>query len=614
MEQSSQSASRRPLRAPLGLLPQSWKLPRTLQALLKSLSGIAAVEVVAADLDFDASAGAFARQALQRLGVRYELAPSELAQVPTSGGVIIVANHAFGGIDGLIAIDALTSRRPDLKLLANGVLGRLQPLRDVVLPVDTLGTDSSLNARSVREALRHVAAGGALFTFPAGEVAHLRWGRFGVSDPPWTRAAARLMRLAEAPVVPMHFAGRNSIHFQLLGLVHPLLRTLLLPRELVNKSGIKVAVRVGLPVRARRIEKLDAPEAIAAHLRASIQLLAKSAPAQTAAAIGPVSAPACDKVVALAAAVDAARIADELAAVPPRQRLVVSGALEVYCASAAQVPWTLQEIGRLRELTFRAVGEGTGRAADLDLYDDYYEHLFIWHSEKRKIVAAYRLGRSDVIRKRFGGRGLYLASLFEFREPFFTLFGPSLELGRSFVRPEYQRSYAPLLLLWKGISEYIGRYPAYARLIGAASVSNNYDPMSRALLVEALRAWRSEPLLGSLVSPRRPFKPSFSLRSLVGEAGLQADMDALASLIEDREPDGKGVPVLLRHYLKLGARTIGFNVDADFSNALDCLIVLDLRRVPVTTLQKYMSAEALQQFQAYWRLDLGESGSEATNG
>jgi hypothetical protein len=309
----------------------------------------------------------------------------------------------------------------------------------------------------------------------------------------------------------------------------------------------------------------------------------------------------------LAAPIEPELMAQELAALPAGQRLLVSGAMEIYCAAAAQVPWTLQEIGRLREQTFRAVGEGTGRAADLDVFDDYYEHLFIWQAEKREIVGAYRLGRSDTIRKRFGARGLYLTSLFEFREPFFKLLGPSLELGRSFVRPEYQRSYAPLLLLWRGISEYIGRHPKYARVLGAASVSNNYDPLSRALLVEALRAWRSEPLLGALVSPRQPFKPRYSLRSLFGEAGLDADLDALGSLIEDREPDGKGVPVLLRHYLKLGARTIGFNVDAGFGNALDCLIVLDLRRVPVTTLQKYMTPGSLQQFRAYWRLGPTES-------
>jgi putative hemolysin len=349
-----------------------------------------------------------------------------------------------------------------------------------------------------------------------------------------------------------------------------------------------------------------------------VQLLARAprptapaAPRPEALAQAAADAEAARSAAPLAPAIDPERMAAELAAIPASHRLVVSGAMEVYCASAAQIPWTLQEIGRLRERTFRAVGEGTGRAADLDLFDDYYEHLFIWQAEKREIVAAYRLGRSDEIRKRFGARGLYLTSLFDFREPFFKLLGPALELGRSFVRPEYQRSYAPLLLLWKGISEYIGRYPAYARLIGAASVSNAYDPLSRALLVEALRAWRSEPLLGALVSARRPFKPRYSLRSLFGEAGLEADMDALGSLIEDREVDGKGVPVLLRHYLKLGARTIGFNIDADFGNALDCLIVLDLRRVPVSTLQKYMSDESLQRFRSYWRLrdENGEASS-----
>jgi putative hemolysin len=626
MDERSLADVRRPLQAPLGLLPESWPLPRWLRRLVGRASGIAGIEVVAGSLDFEANPGEFARQALVRLGVSYTLAADELQQVPESGGVIIIANHPFGGVDGLIAINALYARRPDLKLLANGMLGRLKPLKDAVLPVDALGSNARSNARSVRDALRHVAAGGALFTFPAGEVAHVRWGRLGVVDPPWTAAASRMIRLSNVPIVPMYFEGRNSALFQILGLVHPLLRTLLLPRETLNKSGTNVQVRIGAPISARRITRLDDSAAIAAHLRASVRLLSRSAPLAAPAGQaapgtpGEVTRPAAaaaapqPEASPLAPPVDPERIATELAAVPASQRLVVSGSMEVYCASAAQIPWTLQEIGRLRERTFRAVGEGTGRAADLDLFDDYYEHLFIWQAEKREIVGAYRLGRSDTIRKRFGARGLYLTSLFEFREPFFALLGPAIELGRSFVRPEYQRSYAPLLLLWKGISEYIGRYPAYPRLIGAASISNNYDPLSRALLVEALRAWRSEPLLSALVNPRRPFKARYSLRSLFGEAGLEADMDALGSLIEDREADGKGVPVLLRHYLKLGARTIGFNIDTEFGNALDCLIVLDLRRVPVTTLQKYMSDESLQNFRNYWRLRDGDVDASSARG
>ncbi|MDE2250092.1 MAG: 1-acyl-sn-glycerol-3-phosphate acyltransferase, partial [Gammaproteobacteria bacterium] len=289
MDERSATNDCRPLPAPLGLLPESWPLPGWLRSLVGWASGIAGVERVAARLDFNAGAGKFARQALLELGVGFTLSPAELRQVPAAGGVIIIANHPFGGIDGLIAITALHSRRPDLRLLANGMLARLQPLHGMVLPVDTLGTDARGNSQSVRVALRHVAAGGALFTFPAGEVAHLRWGRAGIVDPPWTRAAARLIRLSGVPVVPMYFDGRNGALFQAVGLVHPLLRTLLLPRELLNKSGRSVQVRIGAPVSARRIGKLAEPAAIAAHLRASISLLAQSRPLQSS-----VAAPAGD--------------------------------------------------------------------------------------------------------------------------------------------------------------------------------------------------------------------------------------------------------------------------------------------------------------------------------
>lgn len=599
---------RRPLPAPAGLLPESIALPAWARALVGRVSGLSGVELIAGDLDFEADAGEFARQALRRLGVQYTLAATELQQVPIAGGVVVVANHPFGGIDGLIAIAALHARRPDLKLLANGVLARLKPLQSVVLPVDPFGRSAHHNARSVRDALRHVAAGGALFTFPAGEVAHLHWQRAAIVDPVWTSAAARVLKLAAAPVVPMHIGGRNSAAFQLAGLVHPYLRTLMLPRELLNKAGSTVAVRIGMPISARRVARLAEPAAISAHVRASVQLLARPPDAESRPAAPAVTPPPpgltaiTTSAVALVAPIDPSLIAADIDSLSSTHRLVTSGNFEVYCAQAGQIPWVLQEIGRLRELTFRAAGEGTGRCSDLDLCDDYYEHLFVWNTDQREIVGAYRVGRVDRIRQRFGVRGLYLASLFEFREPFFPLLGPALELGRSFIRAEYQRSYAPLLLLWKGISEYVGRNPRYARLIGAASVSNNYDPASQAVLVEALRAWRGDSLLASLVRARRPFKPSHSLRSVLGESGFPDDLEALSFLIEDREPDGKGVPVLLRHYLRLGARAIGFNIDSAFGDSLDCLIVLDLRRMPAATLAKYMSATSAQRFRSHWRL------------
>ena len=588
---------------PLGMLPVRAALPKWLRTLAMKTLAMDRIEAVAGSLEQCRDAAEYAHGALQLLGVRYRLASEDLERVPARGGVIVVANHPYGGIDGLIGIGALHARRPDLRLMANGVLTRLGPLADCIIAVDPHGKATHGNAMAMRAAVRHVATGGALLIFPAGEVSHLRLRHAAISDPPWTQAAARIIQLARAPVVPMYFAGRNSVWFQIAGLVHPRLRTALLPREQLNKRGTLIDVRIGPGVAVARIARLHESAAVASHLRSSVYLLAMPESAAVAASSEVATSVAADApaLQSMGAPVDPERMATELAALPEAQCLAAASGLQAFVAHARQIPWTLREIGRLREVTFRSVGEGTGAAEDLDAHDEYYEHLFLWHAESRAVVGAYRIGRIDEIRARHGNRGLYLNSLFEFREPFFALLGPALELGRSWVRAEYQRSYAPLLLLWRGISEYVGRNPKYARLIGPASVSNRYHPVSRKLLVEALRTWRGERLLGSLVRARRPFLPSHTLRSLFGGDGSLPDLQALSLLIEDREPDGKGVPVLLRQYLKLGARAIAFNVDSSFGDALDCLIMLDLRRMEQETLARYMSGATLQRFNDYWR-------------
>lgn len=586
---------------PLGMLPGGSFLPTWLRRVTAKFLAMDRITAVVDSLDPRCDAGAYARRALQRLGVGYALSSAELERVPATGGVIIVANHPYGGLDGLIGIAALHARRADLRLLASGVLTRLGPLGDCIIPVDPFGRAARDNARAMRAAVRHVESGGALLIFPAGEVSHLRWRRGTISDPPWTQAAARIVQLARAPVVPMYFSGRNSAWFQLAGLLHPIARTALLPRELLNKRGKIVRVSIGPAIAAARIARLSDASVVAGHLRSSVYLLAMADASAAIPAVAEGTAPAAAAGQVPSEPVAPERLAAELESLPPDQCLATASGLQAFIAHAAQIPQILREIGRLREVTFRAVGEGTGAATDLDAHDEYYEHLFLWHASSRAVVGAYRIGRIDDIRSHHGTRGLYLNSLFEFREPFFALLGPALELGRSWVRAEYQRSYAPLLLLWRGISEYVGRNPKYARLIGPASVSNRYQPLSRNLLVEALRTWRGERLLGSLVRARSPFLPSHSLRSLFASDESLPDLEALSLLIEDREPDGKGVPVLLRQYLKLGARAIAFNLDASFGDALDCLILLDLRRMDQGTLAKYMSALSLQRFNEYWR-------------
>jgi len=531
--------------------------------------------------------------ALRELKVTLQFVPGEQEHIPATGGAIITANHPFGGLDGLTAIATVGRRRRDLRVLANPELARLEGIGTIFIPVDPFGgTEATrVNIVGMRKALRWVKDGGVLLIFPAGEVSHLHLTTWSVTDPPWSITAARLVRLSGAPVIPMYFGGSNSVLFHLAGIVHPRLRTLLLPRELGNKLGAQVQVRLGAPLAPAKLKAFETEEQVAAQLRLKTYILSEH-PGRT---VEPASK-SSRSLEPIGPAISPERLAQEIDALPPQMLLVNLGKMRVYCAPTARIPWILQELGRLREITFRAVGEGTGRSADIDVFDDYYEHLFLWNSETREILGAYRLGRTDEIHRRFGKRGLYTSTLFDYNELFLKLLGPSLELGRSFVRADHQKSFASLMLLWKGIGEYIGRNPRYCRLIGPVSISNDYRPESRELLVDFLRQRKFNPLAPTFVRPKRPFRGRFSLRSLGGNAWTLADIETLSTVVADLEPDGKGAPVLLRQYLKLGGRMLGFNVDPDFGNALDCLVLVDLRKTNPRVLQKYMSTEAWERF------------------
>ena len=288
----------------------------------------------------------------------------------------------------------------------------------------------------------------------------------------------------------------------------------------------------------------------------------------------------------------------EVEALPPEQTLAACGQLTVHSARAGQIPWCLQEIGRLRELTFRAAGEGTGKPADIDLFDTYYLHLFVWDAKSEAIVGGYRMGLADEILARYGRRGLYTQSLFKCGSPVLRTLNPAIELGRSFVRAEYQRNFAPLLLLWRGIGRFVARSPRYAVLFGPVSISASYGPLSRRLIVDYLRANSVEAELARHVKPRRPFRTGKS-----DDAGSSAlgDIEELSRAIERIEPDRKGVPILLKHYLKLGGRVLGFNTDDQFGDALDGLIMVDLRASDPRLLVRYMGEEGAAAFLACHR-------------
>ena len=575
-----------------------FRLNRPLQSLvevtLDRLLSLDQLQRMYAELPQAAGTDEFVAMVLAKLKLSYD-ATGALAQIPATGRLTVVANHPFGAIEGLILAQVLGRVRRDVKVMANYLLAGIPELQAMFIPVDPFGGRDALrrNVGPLRAARDWLQKEGCLIVFPAGTVSHLHWRRAQVTDPSWNHGAAWLARSAQSPVLPVYFHGANSLAFHVAGLVQPKLRTAMLPRELLRKQNTRIALTVGEAINAERVAAFDGEAPLTKYLRLQTYLLGE----KSRVAVGGVGRRRAPRhVEALVDPVPQQALQHEVAALPRAQQLLREGAFDVYAAQAWQIPEVLQEIGRLRETTFRTVGEGTGYAADIDLFDAHYEHLFVWHRERCEIVGAYRLARTDIVRRMYGERGLYTHSLFKYSISFLDSLGPALELGRSFVRREYQRSHSALLLLWRGICEYVLRNPDYGTLFGPVSISGDYRPLSRQLLVEFLAARHFDGKLARIVRGRRPFRSHSIDHELVQGVDALKDLDELSRLITVLEPDGKGVPVLLRQYLKLGGRLLAFHVDTRFNHCLDGLIVVDFRTSDPAVLRRYMGREGVNAF------------------
>ena len=589
------------------------RLTRPLLEHVLKLCGVERIYTAARD---DCTGGRFPDRVLRTMNLDYEVDPEDLARIPLQGPVVVVANHPFGGVEGLVLDAVINTVRSDSRVMANFLLGRIPELRDSFILVDPFGSKASRkkNVAPLKEAVRWLRDDGLLGIFPAGEVSHVDWRNRRVCDPPWSRTVAGLIRRTGAQVVPLFFEGHNSAFFQLAGLVHARVRTVLLPQELLNKQNRTIRLYIGNPITHKKVAGFDNDEEMIEYLRMRTYLLAgrgrrkRTARARVIARRArhhqqePVAAPLAPE-----------RIQADVANLPASQCLHQTAEFAVYYAVAEEIPNLLQEIGRCREITFREVGEGTGLACDLDRFDKHYVHLFVWSRKNRELVGAYRLGLVDTILREHGIRGLYTRTLFRFGRRFLKQIQPSVELGRSFVRPEYQRVYTSLMLLWKGIGLFITQHPHYTSLFGPVSITNDYTDASRHLLVRALRLCVYEPMLGKLVRPRHPPRrkgrtkwPSRSLARLV------PGVEDVSELIQELESDGKGVPILLKQYLKLGGKLIAFNVDTAFSSVLDALIAVDLRRTDPRILIRYMGRERAEGFMRYHNMLPADESPEPT--
>jgi len=543
----------------------------------------------------------FCDAVLDTLNIRYRLRESDLARIPKTGPVVVVANHPFGGIEGIILSSLLLSIRPDAKVMANFLLSAIPNMRDLFFFVDPFERTGSAaaNLKPLRQAMRWLDGGGALGVFPAGTVSYLHLKKREIADGLWARNVGRIVRRAKCPVVPIYFEGANSPAFQVMGLVHPTVRTALLPREIFNKRGRSFGLRVGTPVHYRKIESLAGDEEVTEFLRQRVYML-RHRHDEAPTLVQNQNKPTPLSLKSIVEPTEPALLTQEIANLPPGSLLVDGDETRVYSAVADQIPSVLREIGRLREITFRATGEGTGNAIDLDDFDAYYLHLFIWNRKKEQIVGAYRLGLTDQILSRYGKGGFYTHTLFAYRTKLLRELGPAVELGRSFVREEYQRSFQPLLQLWKGIGSFCVAHPEYRTLFGPVSIANTYQSVSRQLMVQFLRINHGLRDKARLVKARNPLR----IKRIAGfEADtvrmLLKDGDDVSELVSEVEPDQKGIPVLMRQYLKLGAKMLAFNVDNAFSDVVDALMVVDLTRTDRKLLERYMGKEGCASFLAY---------------
>ena len=549
---------------------------------------------------------------LTRMQVKYQLTETDWARIPTNGPAIVTANHPFGLLDGAILGALLTQVRNDVKILTNFMLAGIPELRQHCIFVDPFGGGDSVarNRPGVRKAMNWLAAGGMLAVFPAGEVSHVRLQDFGIVDPPWNSMVARLAGKMQAVVVPVFISGHNSAAFLTLGLVHPRLRTAWLLNEFLQQTGKNVEVRVGNRISPGILRKLGSHRDVTSYLRWRTYVLAQRNRAPRSRIRPRLRAGLPRKVLQpVAAAIPTEILVRDVERLGSAQCLLEDREFAVYHASAREGPAVIQEAGRLRELTFREAGEGTGKSIDLDRFDHYYRHFVLWSKLKLEVVGGYRFGLTTEILPRLGIPGLYTSTLFRYHSQFFTVIGPAMELGRSFVRPEYQKQYAPLLALWKGIGRYVGLNPRFAVLFGAVSISERYNRLSRELIFRFFQGKGRNDGLANLVAPRSPFRPRPILPAIGdGFCSCIRDLDHLADPIADLEGDGKGIPILIKHYTKLGGRMLGFNVDREFANVLDGLVLVDLRRSDPALLTRYMGRAGITAFRSYHGLSPSSHG------
>ena len=538
----------------------------------------------------------FLNAILDEFQIKFEIPEEDLKRLPKDGAYITISNHPLGGIDGILLLKLMLEREPNFKIIANFLLHRIEPMKPYIMPVNPFENhkDAKSSVIGIKETLRHLSDGKPLGMFPAGEVSTYKDGKL-VVDKTWEEGAIKVIRKAQVPVVPIYFHAKNSRLFYSLSKISDTLRTAKLPSELLIQKDRVIKVRIGKPIPVAEQNEHQSIEDYSEFLRKKTYMLANSFDDEKLLSTQNLNLklPKSPKQIAKPANHD--KILEEIAELKKEDfRLLQSKNYEVFLVTADKIPNILHEIGRLREITFREVGEGTNESLDLDKFDKYYQHMFLWDDEAQQIAGAYRMGFGSDIFPKHGIEGFYLHELFRFEPELNDMMSKSIEMGRAFIIKEYQQKPMPLFLLWKGIVHITLRYPEHKYLIGGVSISNQFTEFSKSLMIEFMKSHYYDPYVAQYIHPKKEYKVKLKDADkdfVFNEA--EADLNKFDKIIDEIEPGTLRLPVLIKKYIKQNARVIAFNVDPLFNNAVDGLMYIRIADLPESTVKPVM-----EEFQA----------------
>lgn len=549
----------------------------------------------------------FLNAILDEFQIKFEIPEEDLKRLPKDGAYITISNHPLGGIDGILLLKLMLDREPNFKIIANFLLHRIDPMKPYIMPVNPFEThkDAKSSVIGIKETLRHLSDGKPLGMFPAGEVSTYKDGKL-VVDKPWEEGAIKIIKKAKVPVVPIYFHAKNSRLFYLLSKLDDTLRTAKLPSELLTQKDRVIKVRIGKAISVNEQNEHESIEEYSEFLRRKTYMLANPFEKETKLLdTSNLKISRSPKEIAMPANHD--QIVKEVDALRNTDcRLLQSKNYEVFFTEANKIPNVLHEIGRLREITFREVGEGTNESLDLDRFDKYYHHMFLWDDDTKQIAGAYRMGLGSEIYPKYGIDGFYLQELFRFEPELHDMMNKSIEMGRAFITKDFQQKPMPLFLLWKGIMHTTLRYPEHKFLIGGVSISNQFSDFSKSLMIEFMKSHYYDPYIAQYVHPKKEFKVKLKDADkdfIFDEA--EADLNKFDKIIDELEPGSLRLPVLIKKYIKQNARVVAFNVDPLFNYAVDGLMYIRISDIPESTMKPVM-----EEFQAELERKLIEKGEK----